>query len=119
LQGPGSDLQQTLYHYTDPAGLKGILDSGQLNPSLASVNPGDVRFGEGQYLSDIEPGTKTPAQLSRAFLGLPFQGARFTNFVGIDVSGLQVIQGRPGVFVVPGTSPLDLSGRIVSWGANG
>jgi hypothetical protein len=50
---------RTLFHYTDESGLKGILDSGVLRPSLKSVNRRDVRYGNGQYLSDIKPGTKT------------------------------------------------------------
>src|SRR5262249_17785014 len=58
----------TLFHYTNDSGLKGILDSGSLNPSLKAINPRDARYGNGQYLSDIAPGAKTPAQLSRAFL---------------------------------------------------
>jgi hypothetical protein len=85
-----------------------------LNPSLKAVNPADARYGNGQYLSDIVSGTKTPAQLSREFLGMPFQGSRFTNFVEIDVRGLNVVQGRAGVFVVPNEVPLD--GRIVNSG---
>ncbi len=108
----------TLFHYTDEAGMKGILDSGKLNPSLKSVNPADARYGNGQYLSDIAPGTKTCAQLSRCFLGQPFQGQRFTNYVEINVDGLNVVQGRTGVFVVPGETPLNLTGRIVGFGAN-
>lgn len=109
---------KTLIHYTDEAGMKGIVDSGQLNPSLKSVNPADARYGNGQYLSDIAPGTKTCAQLSRCFLGQPFQGQRFTNYVEINVDGLNVVQGRANVFVVPGETPLDLTGRIVGFGAN-
>lgn len=77
----GGEDAQTLFHYTDEAGHKGILESEELNPSLKSVNPNDARYGNGQYLSDIEPGTKTSAQLSRAFLNNPFQGARFTLWV--------------------------------------
>ncbi|HVU09418.1 MAG TPA: HYD1 signature containing ADP-ribosyltransferase family protein [Verrucomicrobiae bacterium] len=107
---------QTLFHYTDEQGLSGILDSGELNPSLKALNPNDVRYGNGQYLSDIVPGTMTPAQLSRQFLGQPFQGAKYTSYIEIDVSGLNVIQGRPGVFVIPGETPLDLTGRIISSG---
>lgn len=106
-----------LFHYTNEAGLEGILSSEKLNPSLKIINPKDVRYGEGQYLSDILPGTKTPAQLSREFLGIPFRADKYTNFVEIDVTGLNVIQGRPGVFVVPNTTPLDLTGRILSSGA--
>ncbi len=108
----------TLFHYTDDVGMQGIVDSGKLNPSLRSVNPADARYGNGQYLSDIAPGTRTCAQLSRCFLGQPFQGQRFTNFVEVNVDGLEVLQGRPNVFVVPGEAPLDLSGRIVGFGAN-
>jgi RHS repeat-associated protein len=114
----GSGAARTLFHYTDEAGQKGILDSGQLNPSLREVNPADDRYGNGQYLSDIKPGSMTSNQLSRAFLGAPFWGSRFTNFVEIDVSGLNVVEGRAGVFVIPNEGPLDLTGRIASWGAN-
>jgi len=55
----------------------------------------------------------TPAQLCRQFLNQPFQGAKFTHYVEIDVTGLNVVQGSPGVFVVPNETPLDLAGRIV------
>ena len=114
----GVGRTRTLFHYTTAEGADGILSSGRLNPSLRSLNPRDVRYGEGQYLSDIQPGTMTCAQLSRCFLGQPFQGRRFTNYVEIDVSGLNVVQGRPGVFVVPNDAPLDLTGRIVGYGVN-
>lgn len=57
-------------------------------------------------------------RLSRALLGNPFQGRRFTHFVEIDVTGFQVVQGRAGVFVIPNDQPLDLTGRIVRSGAN-
>ena len=97
-------------------GVPGITESGELRPSLKAVNPSDVRYGEGQYMSDFAPGTKTPAQLSREFLGQPFQGRRFTYYVEIDVTGLDVVQGRDGVYVVPGNQPLNLSGRIVGSG---
>ena len=114
-----ADEARKLFHYTDEAGMKGITESQTLLPSLKSANPKDARYGDGQYLSDIVPGTKSCAQLSRCFLGQPFQGNRFTNYVEIDVSGLNVIKGRDGVFVIPNQGQLDLSGRIVSTGANG
>ncbi|WP_345817842.1 HYD1 signature containing ADP-ribosyltransferase family protein (plasmid) [Paraburkholderia sp. PREW-6R] len=113
---PPAGTPSTLYHYTNESGMNGIIDSGSLNPSLKALNPNDVRYGNGQYLSDISPDTLTPAQLSRAFINNPFQGARYTNFVAVDVSGLNVIQGRPGVFVIPNETPLDLTGRIVGSG---
>jgi hypothetical protein len=107
---------RTLFHYTNESGQSAILQSGTLHPSLKAVNPNDVRYGNGQYLSDITPGSKTPAQLSREFLGIPFRGSKYTHFLEIDVGGLDVVQGRPGVFVVPNEVPLDLTGRIVNTG---
>ncbi len=105
-----------LYHYTDWEGLRGILATMKLFASTAAKNPGDIRYGEGQYLSDIPPGVKTPAQLSRAFLNLPFHGERFTYFVAINVDGLPLVRGRIGVFVIPNRGPLDLADRVVGSG---
>jgi hypothetical protein len=69
-------------------------------------------------MTDISPGTMSGAQLSRALLGHPFLASRFTHYAAIDVTGLIVIQGRSGVFVIPGDDSLDLTGRIVQSGAN-
>src|SRR5262245_18038296 len=55
--------RKTLYHYTDEAGLKGITESKSLWASTKAANPGDVKFGNGQYLSDVVPGTKDAYQL--------------------------------------------------------
>ena len=107
----------TLYHYTDEQGLQGILNSGIVRPSTAAQNPNDVRYGSGQYLSDVRPGTRTPAQLSRLFLNMPFLGRRFTHYVEINVDGLDVVSGRAGVFLVPNEEPLDVSTRIVRHGS--
>ncbi|SDN04401.1 HYD1 signature containing ADP-ribosyltransferase family protein [Allokutzneria albata] len=108
----------SMFHYTNEAGQKGILDSGLLYPSLKSVNPKDARYGDGQYVTDVQPGTRTCAQLSRCFVGTPWNGDRFTHYVEIDVRGLNVVRGRDGVFVIPGGGPLDLAGRIISSGKN-
>ena len=59
---------------------------------------------------------KTPAQLSRAFINVPYQGKKFTHYVAIDVTGLDVKKGRDGVFVIPNTDDLDLRNRIVGSG---
>jgi len=98
--------------------MNGIVDSNELRASTKAASPKDARYGDGQYLSDIQPGTMTPGQLSRNFLGHPFSGSRFTHYVDIDVTGLNVVKGRENVFVVPNDGPLDLTGRIVGWGAN-
>ena len=85
-----------------------------LRPSLVSLNPADARYGDGQYFSNAVPGDLSLSQLSRAFLGFPFQGRRFTHFVEVDVSGLAVVHGRDSVFVVLNAEPLNLTGRILN-----
>ncbi|MFI9388567.1 HYD1 signature containing ADP-ribosyltransferase family protein [Kutzneria sp. NPDC052558] len=110
--------RRTLYHYTNEKGLQGILDSQELWASTKEHNPKDARYGDGQYLSDIVPGTKTRGQLSAAFLRVPYAGHKFTHFVEVDVTGLDVYQvkGRPNVFYIPGSKPLNIAGRIVRTG---
>jgi len=108
----------TLFHYTDRAGHDGIRATSQLLPSTKARNPREARYGDGQYLTDIPPGTMSGARLSRALRGNPFQGRRFTHYVEIDVAGLQVVMGAPHVYLVPNARPLDLTGRIVRSGTN-
>jgi hypothetical protein len=116
--GGSEDPRQTLYHYTNEKGQQGILESQELQPSLKENNPKDAYYGDGQYLSDIVPGTMRNAQLSRIFLVHPFAGQKFSHYVEIDVTGLEVVQGRENVFVIPNGGPLDLTGRIVGLGKN-
>jgi hypothetical protein len=99
-------------------GLDAILASGVLLPSTKTRNPHDVRFGDGQYLSDIPPGTMTSVRLCRRFFGRPYPMNRFTHYIEIDVGGLRVVAGRPGVFVIPNQRPLDLTCRVIQSGAN-
>jgi hypothetical protein len=80
------------------------------------ANPKDARYGDGQYLSDIVPGTKTPGQLAYAFLNDPRGWRRFTHYVEIDVTGWEIVEGRQGVFVIHNSEDLDLAGRIVGGG---
>jgi hypothetical protein len=49
---------------------------------------------------------------------MPFQGQRFTNYIEVDVTGLPVVMGRPNVYVVINTEPLDVTGRITGFGSN-
>lgn len=106
----------TLYHYTDAKGLQGILSSGLLKPSLTQNNPNDVRYGEGQYLSDIIPGSKSSAQLSRLFVNNPFQGKKYTHYIEILVDGLSIVKGRKNVYVIQSQDSLSLMGRIIDFG---
>lgn len=109
-------MPDTLYHYTSERGMQGILASGSLWASRRSRNPNDARYGDGQYLSDIVPGTISLPRLSLMFLGFPFQQRRFTHYIEILVSGLVVVPCRPGVFLIPSQTELDLTGRIVASG---
>ena len=104
-----------LYHYTNQSGMEGILQTKVIKPSLKELNSKDVRYRNGQYLSDIVPGTKTPSQLGRQFINVPNKH-KYTHYIAIDVSGLDVIKGRDGVFVVRGATDLDISDRMVGSG---
>lgn len=110
--------RRVLYHYTNEVAYKKILTEKKLLPSLQKNNPRDVRYGNGQYLSDIPPGTRRVGQLSYRFLRIPYLGRRFTHWIAIDVSGLHVVEGREGVFVIPGDRPLDIEKILVSHGKN-
>lgn len=112
---PGAGLRK-LYHYTDEAGLNGILNEGTLNPSLKVLRPRDVQYGNGQYLTDIKPGTMEPQDLSKALVRNRHQTEKFTHYLEINPAGLNVIEGRPGVYVIPNEGPLDLNNRIISSG---
>ncbi len=83
-----------LYHYTTFIALTAILESKQLRPLTTETRPQDLRYGEGQYLTDIVSGTMTGPQLSRSLLGSPLFAGRFTHFLALDVTGLAVLQGR-------------------------
>ncbi len=110
------NVRQILYHYTDETGLNGILKDNSIRPSLKELSPKDVRYGNGQYFTDIPPGTKTPGELSYALLKHPFSPNKFTHFVAIDVTGLNVVRGREGVYVISSDVNLDIGGRIEDFG---
>jgi len=107
-----------LYHYTSKEGYAAIIESGILMPSLKANNPKDARYGDGQYLSDILPGTKRPGQLSYIFLNIPFQGRKFTHYVGVNVEGMAFVKGRDNVFVILNQEPLDISTLLAGHGEN-
>lgn len=114
----GEGLAKTLYHYTTEDGYKGILESGSLNPSL---NPRFAHYGSGQYLTDIAPeairnGGMSLGDLSQSLFNKSSVQFKLSHFIEININGLEVIEGRPHVFLIPGESPLNLTGRIVRFG---
>ena len=108
----------TLYHYISEKGLAGILDTGTLNPSLKANNSKDARYGNGQYFTDIAPGSKSNGQLSREFYATPWKYKQTSHYLEIDTNGLNVIKGREGVYLVPNESSLDITNRVVNYGEN-
>ncbi len=98
--------------------MRGIVGSRQINPSLASGNPNDVRYGEGQYISDTVPEPETGAWLSGVFREMPFLPERFSHSVELDVTGLPVVEGRQQFLLVRNTAPLGVGDRIMSHGTN-
>jgi len=58
------------------------------------------------------------SQLSRKFIGNPFQGAKYSHYVGLDMTGLRTTMGREGVFVHHSEEPLNLLDRVVDYGQN-
>ena len=84
---------KTLFHYTNQKGMNGIVESKKWNPSLKANNPKDVRYGNGQYLSDIRPETTKPTSLAAKFIYYANR-YKYTHYVEIDVTDLNVIQER-------------------------
>ncbi len=116
--GGYSGCPKVLYHYTNKKGMNGILESLKLNPSFKANNPKDVRYGDGQYLSDLRPDEYSPEQLVKKFINVPNK-YKYTHCIEIDITGLNVIKGRYGAFVIPNNCPLDLTDRIVNSGKVG
>lgn len=105
------------YHYMTADAVEAIKAQEILRPSLRKNRPKDVRYGNGQYFSDITPGSLSGQSLSRRLVGHPNEAERFTHYLAIDLSGLPVICGRRDVFVVRGSKNLDLTGRIRATGS--
>nr|WP_228199079.1 HYD1 signature containing ADP-ribosyltransferase family protein [Acinetobacter sichuanensis] len=58
--------KNVFYHYTDTAGMAGILTSQKLFPSLKANNPKDARYGDGQYVTDIIPRSQSDKSIAKA-----------------------------------------------------
>ncbi|WP_394828324.1 HYD1 signature containing ADP-ribosyltransferase family protein [Pendulispora albinea] len=85
-------------------------------PSATAPNRTSNVHGNGRYLTDVIPGTRSAGSLSATFLGVPWRGVRYSHYIEIDTAGLNVAQGRSGVFLVPNDKSLNISGRIMSFG---
>jgi HYD1 signature containing ADP-ribosyltransferase len=106
------------HHYTNATGYRGILTSMVLRPSLKANNPKDARYGDGQYFSDIAPGSMTARQLSIFFIRSPFGAQRFTYYLSVDLAGLNVEHGREHVYVVKNDNDMSIANRLTKHGVN-
>lgn len=114
----GRSGPEVLWHYTTEANQKSILSACRLEPSRRARNPRDARYGDGQYLTDIAPGTMPRTRLAWWLVRHPGASWRFTHYIALDVTGLDVVYCRKHVFLIPNWEALDLTNRIVSSGAN-
>jgi RHS repeat-associated protein len=122
-----------LYHYTTEDGLEGILKSQSLRKSTGDVH---ARYGDGQYFTDIAPsmikglkkgdltaedmanGGLSKYQVVRSFFGRPTRWGlnKISHYVAVDVSDLDIIEGRPGTLVHLSGVDLNVASRIVEHG---
>lgn len=120
--------RRTLVHF----GHAGITSSNQL---LGSTGTKHARFGDGQCFTNLTPeriGASTKAglsaeqiaagqismgQASSLLYGAPWNSRKMSHFVEIDVTGLNVLNPRPGTYPLPSNTPLDVFGRIVRSGS--
>lgn len=99
--------------------MQGILNSGQINPSIKTSFTKDARMGSGQYFTDVVPDSKTAGQISRSLYGVPWNTKKVSNYVEIDTTGMNVLKGRDGVFYIPNENGLDIGDKILSYGKTG
>jgi RHS repeat-associated protein len=124
--------QESYYHYTSKANLELILASQQLLSSSGSIY---ARHGSGQYFTEISPemiaattiSQLTPEQIKAGKISLGQLGHRlfgsairigkkFEAFIEVDLTGCNVINPLPFIYLVPNNAPLDLRDRIIRFG---
>ncbi|MCW5319220.1 hypothetical protein GTQ43_38205 [Nostoc sp. KVJ3] len=128
----GSEIPNSLYHYTSEQGLNGILSSGELRASLPEVK--DAVHGPGQYLTDIAPemivaksvknmtpeqtkaGQLSLGQLASKLFGQPWAGRKLDHYLEIDISDLPIENPHPNIYRNPTRDNLDISNRVIRHG---
>jgi hypothetical protein len=131
-----ADIPDILYHYTTKSGLLAIMESGVLKPSLDRGNNTDVKYGEGQYLTNISPDIITcesknemtseqvkSGQISlRQLAGRIMAGTltldRLSCFIELNVSSLIIDRAddNPYIYLYRSNTDLDISNLIIRVG---
>jgi HYD1 signature containing ADP-ribosyltransferase len=129
------NIPNSLYHYTTESGLLGIMESGVLRPSLDRGNNTDVKYGEGQYFTNISPdiitcesrSQMTSKQLESGQISLRQLAGRimagtltldkFYCFLELDVSSLIIeCTDEPCIYLHKSKTNLDISNLIIRSG---
>ena len=102
-----------LIHYTSEKGYNSIMNEQRILPSTGIKH---ARYGDGQYLTNIDATQFTKWQVSRRLYGVPWKTSTLTHYIKIDVSGLNVIQNGIHNYYIPNTGPLNLNNRVIDSG---
>lgn len=108
-----AEPQTTLTHYTTEQGYKSIMETKQLLPSTGDIH---ARFGDGQYLTDLNSLDYTAGQLPRRLYRVSWNTTRLTHYIKIDVTGLNVIRNAHYNYLIPNNQAIDISNRIIENG---
>ena len=128
-------IPNNLYHYTTESSLLGIIESKVLYPSLDRGDGTDIKYGEGQYFTNISPDTiacmsqsqMTSTQIEAGQISLiqlagrTMAGTltldRFYCFIEFDVSSLVINRtDNPYTFIHKSQINLDISNLIIRSG---
>jgi hypothetical protein len=103
-----AESNQYVYHYTDKEGIKGILESGKIRPSVDTQR--DAMMGKGVYLTSKDPSTSTKDLLDNNYDSAaknPEKVDHYIKFNERDVGKVQKYDGERDVVLKPGRG-LDL-----------
>ena len=130
------NIPNSLYHYTTKFGLIAIIESKVLYPSLDRGDGTDIKYGEGQYFTNISPdiidcmsqsqmtstqiesGQISLIQLAGRIMAGTLTLDRFYYFIELNVSELIIDQtDNPYTFIRKSKVDLDISNLIIRSGA--
>jgi hypothetical protein len=128
-------ILNNLYHYTTESSLLGIIESKVLYPSLDRGDGTDIKYGEGQYFTNISPdtiacmsqsqmtsnqiesGQISLIQLAGRIMAGTLTLDRFYCFIEFDVSSLVIdLTDNPYTFIHRSQVNLDVSNLIIRSG---
>jgi hypothetical protein len=129
------NIPNSLYHYTTESSLLAIIESKVLYPSLDRGDDTDVKYGEGQYFTNISPdiiacmsqsqmtstqresGQISLIQLAGRIMAGTLTLDRFDYFIEFNVSNLIIDRtDNPYTFMHKSKVNLDVSNLIIRSG---